>query len=107
MTFNTCDKIPTNATMSVADMTSEFPGLGVFGRLRRHVGEKVNTHLDWNGTTKTTLARLAKTTRESRCSHNFWQSRNASQKKTNGKYTLRTEVNTRKRSHSRERLNAA
>lgn len=48
MTLDICDKIPTNATMSVADMTSEFPGLGVFGRLRRHVGEIVNIPVDLN-----------------------------------------------------------
>lgn len=57
--------------MSVADMTSEFPGLGVFGRLRRHVGEKVNIPEDLNGTTRPMLAQLAKTTRESRCYHTF------------------------------------
>lgn len=52
--FNTRDNIPTDATMSVADMTSEFPGLGEFGRLRGHVGEKVNTAVDLNCTTSST-----------------------------------------------------
>lgn len=106
MTTNTCNKIPTNATMSVTDMTSEFPGLGVFSRLRRHVGEKVNIPVDLNGTTRPMLARLAKTTGESICSHNFRQTRNAFQKKTNVKHKLRTGVNTRTHFPSNERLHA-
>lgn len=99
-----CDKIPTNATMSVADMTSELPGLGAFGRLWRHVGEKVNIPVDLTGPTRPLLARLAKTTRASRCSHNFGQTGNAFQNNTNARYELRTEVDKRKRSLSCERL---
>lgn len=102
-----CDKIPTNATMSVADMTSELPGLGVFGRLWRHVGQKVNIPVDLTGSTRPLLARLAKTTRASRCSHNFGQTRNAFQNNTNARYELRTEVDKCKRSLSCERLHAA
>lgn len=79
-----CEKIHTNATMSVADMTSELPGLGAFGRLWRHVVEKVNTPVNLNSPTRPLLARVAKTTRESRRSHKSGQTRNAFQNKTNG-----------------------
>lgn len=101
-----CDKTPTNATMSVADVTPELPSLGVFGRLWRHVGEKVHIAADLTAPTRPLLARLAKTTPESRCSHNFGQTRHRFQNDTDARDELGTEVDKCKRSFWCERLHA-
>lgn len=45
--------------MSVADMSSELPGLGVSGRLYRHVGDKLAYLETGPGSNRALLAWLA------------------------------------------------
>lgn len=73
MTFYNSDSIPTNATMSVADMTSEFPGLSEFGRLGRHVGENVNIPVDLKRQRQSYASLTSQTIWESRYAHNLGQ----------------------------------